>query len=271
MTADVSRPTVPALPTRLYRFRDTDKYTKPIFTDRTLFFARPTEFNDPFDCGFHIPCQGERSQQVIASQAIKQVRKLHPEFTIEQAFDAANQVAAMIVRRHRSEASGQFGKILTRDFNDRAGILCLSATATNVLLWSHYANGHTGICLEFRTDVKGSIFTRAQPVTYSRKYPRLDLHTLVVDELFRNATSWMLTKSRDWAYEQEWRVLDFKKGRGPRPFPAKCLTAVILGCRISDKDRKKVMGWVRRFPARVQVKQAKPADHHFRVEIEDVA
>jgi len=29
------------------------------------------------------------------------------------------------------------------------GVLFLSATDRNVLLWSHYAAGHTGLCLKF--------------------------------------------------------------------------------------------------------------------------
>jgi hypothetical protein len=256
-----------SLPARLYRYRDTGEYTAKIFAKRELFFAAPTSFNDPFDCGFRILCRGERNQEVIASRAIETVRRAHPELSNEQAFDAADQISAKIAADHHEEASRQFGISLAREYNDKAGVLCLAATSTEILMWSHYADCHRGICLEFRTDVQDSFFAKAQPVTYDDEYPHLDLRNLVENAQVRNATTWMLTKSSHWSYEREWRILDFEHGPGSRRFPPECLSAVILGCCIPDQERKKVLGWVRDFPTPVRVLQAKKSNTHFCLEI----
>ncbi len=99
-----------SLPPRLYRYRDTGEYTEKIFTKQELFLAAPNDFNDPFDCDFHILCQADHNQDVIASQAVKAVRRKHPEMSDEQAFDAANEVSAKILADHHEEASCQLGR-----------------------------------------------------------------------------------------------------------------------------------------------------------------
>jgi hypothetical protein len=206
---------------------------------------------------------------VIASQAFETAKRTRPELSDEQAVQAAEQVGAIIVAKHHEEASRQLGKRLVRDYNDKAGIFCLAATSNNILMWSHYADHHRGICLEFRTDVKDSIFRMAQPVTYGEEFPHLDLLRLVQDENFREATPWMLTKSPCWSYEHEWRILDFENGRGIRVFPPACLSTVILGCCIPDAERKKVTSWAQNFPTPVRVLQAKKSNTNFRLEIAD--
>ena len=75
-----------SLPPYLYKYRDTGKFTAKIFRHRQLYFAAPTDFNDPFDCDFHILCQGDHAQDVIASQAFKSAKRTHPEWSDEQAF-----------------------------------------------------------------------------------------------------------------------------------------------------------------------------------------
>jgi hypothetical protein len=121
--------------------------------------------------------------------------------------------------------------------------------------------------LEFRTDVKGAIFSRAQAVAYSDEYPQLGLRYLVDNQHIRDATAWMLTKSSHWSYEREWRILDFENGPGVRKFLPECLSAVILGCCIPADEREKVLDWIRQFPTAVEVRQAKRSATQFRLEI----
>ncbi len=112
---------VSAVPRRLYRYRDTGEYTEKIFTKRELNFAKPGSFNDPFDCGFHILCQGEGSQEVIESQAFETVKRARPEWSDEKVFDTAELVGAKIMAEHNEEASRQYEMSLAREYNDRAG------------------------------------------------------------------------------------------------------------------------------------------------------
>ena len=55
--------------------------------------------------------------------------------------------------------------------------------------------------------------------------------------------STVLTKAEQWAYEDEWRVLD-PAGSGTRCFPSGSLVEVITGCRTSDEDRSLLLKYV---------------------------
>src|SRR5262249_39812283 len=115
--------------------------------------------------------------------------------------------------------------------------LCsLAGNCTNILLWSHYADSHRGLCIEFDTSVEH--FGVAYKVKYERDYPVLDLHSGL--ELAA-----LLYKSDVWQYEEEYRMISHAQ-RGDTPntslsdtmlscldahhlyhFPPQALTAVI--------------------------------------------
>jgi len=53
----------------------------------------------------------------------------------------------------------------------------------------------------------------------------------------------LFTKSIDWEYEREWRVLSRRpSGGGPglHSFPAEALVSVICGCKMEEPMRKRI-------------------------------
>jgi len=93
------------------------------------------------------------------------------------------------------------------DFKRRAhakiGLLCFSARQDNPVQWSHYADGHKGMCLGF--DVPDN---HVAQVEYALTRPLADMQ-----KLFANETSgedemnrWLNVKYEHWRYEQEWRA-----------------------------------------------------------------
>jgi hypothetical protein len=87
----------------------------------------------------------------------------------------------------------------------RWGVLCFSEEKTDVLQWAHYADRHKGICLGFDVSGGQGKFGRVKYRTTRFPFPEKP------DVGF----SWSLlsTKSKDWAYEKEWRVfLELKDG-----------------------------------------------------------
>jgi hypothetical protein len=75
-------------------------------------------------------------------------------------------------------------------------ISCFTPDYKNMLMWSHYANNHIAVCLEF--DITGLI-EQLHPVFYTKKMPLMDWKS---DNL--NLT---LIKSSAWNYENEWRYV----------------------------------------------------------------
>lgn len=152
------------------------------------WFSDPRAFNDPFDCSLDsiVPSHYDDRDHMALSQVL------------------ADHVSLQI--RHQIQ---------------RYGVLSLTERADNILMWSHYANGHTGICIEYeRTDdniLGDDSVTR--PVRYTDVYPLIsydDAHHLAESKpkFLDDAvlSSYFYTKSSQWSYEQEWRTVSAVHG-----------------------------------------------------------
>lgn len=89
---------------------------------------------------------------------------------------------------------------------------------SNSLMWAHYAEEHRGYCIEFifdpddfmRNDVKGRTASRLFRMTYIPVDKPFNFNTkdsLTTRDAF-------MTKSGDWEYEQEVRLLQYKRTDG---------------------------------------------------------
>jgi hypothetical protein len=114
-------------------------------------------------------------------------------------------------------------------------------------MWAHYADCHKGLLLEFdenhecfnRSDRAGEMLGRLYPVQYSDERPSLS-GAGVMPSVF-------LSKSLEWAHEQEMRLLwpaskpDFRIDQHLLyAIPPAALRRVILGCRASETTRAMV-------------------------------
>jgi hypothetical protein len=135
-------------------------------------------------------------------------------------------------------------------------ILCLSARNDNAPMWNHYADKYKGVVLEFacREDLD-SAWLIAKPVQYPQGRPSLLGkigwgRLLILNQkegiryLFHESS---YTKTPDWSYEQEWRVVSFKR-KGEQgeysdyTFHPKELAAIYLGPNISQEDQEDIKG-----------------------------
>lgn len=120
---------------------------------------------------------------------------------------------------------------------------CLSSEYDNMLLWSHYADNHSGFCIEYD-------FSEATedlipfPVIYSLERPVFPWKAVIqrtpntFKEAMRIFLSTMITKDNKWAYEKEWRILTHASDLNIIHMPR--ISAVYLGCKCSPEDEKKI-------------------------------
>jgi len=252
-------------PAKLYKFRDTGQHTKRIITHNELYFSAPDKFNDPFDSAFHIEVKGGKNRTVLESVAWGVVKEKRPDLSHAESLNAASEVGARIEGTKLSETEQMLHDKLVAD--RAAGILSLTEKNDDILMWSHYADEHRGICLEFSLSARSHFFQDAQPVVYRDEYPEMDLYDVVTNANLREAGVWMLTKSPQWEYEKEWRILDFTNGPGVRCFPGELLTGVILGCMMPNDERGKVLSWIDTRSNQVAIYQAKQVPKRFKLEI----
>jgi len=128
------------------------------------------------------------------------------------------------------------------------GLICFASNRNNLLMWSHYANGHKGLVIGF--DSNHRFFTDSapiRPVNYSTSDERFiwDSSLNPGDKGYdAMANAFVLTKSRHWQYEGEARVLLQLDGLERRligghlsayflSFPPDLIEEVIIGYRSS--------------------------------------
>lgn len=120
------------------------------------------------------------------------------------------------------------------------GIGCFSTIRDNVLMFSHYADHHRGLCIGFDTrnlvrslsTLNGGIRADIRPVWYFNVAPRLDLKT--------QPALCATCKHNIWQYENEHRLF-VSKGSALLPaglykFDRNAIVEVILGCKASDQS-----------------------------------
>lgn len=121
------------------------------------------------------------------------------------------------------------------EMNSKIGIICMSSSAKEPVLWSHYAENHHGVALEFDyLTEKGDL----SEVLYSDKRPIIDANRLHDEAHLRENLKPMIDqKSTGWSYEKEYRVhvnlqdCEIAHGLYFKEIPDSFLTRVILGYR----------------------------------------
>lgn len=83
---------------------------------------------------------------------------------------------------------------------DEWKVACFSQDPLNILIWSHYANFHKGMCLGFYNDMI------TQKVNYSDDFPIVDFSVSDFQLRGREVLKIITTKSSLWSYEQERRA-----------------------------------------------------------------
>ncbi len=99
----------------------------------------------------------------------------------------------------------------TQRLIDKTRVLSFSENWDNILMWSHYADSHKGLCLGFTVSrlARNTVFKNVfyPPASDENERPTLDLS----DEEFettRMAEKAIYVKSHDWKYEKEVRLVD---------------------------------------------------------------
>ncbi len=256
-------------PEYFYRYTTVERASE-ILTQSKIFYASPADFNDPFDCRFRpISRTSQRERERFNRQLIRERNPGMPRAE-------RNRLA----RQSSGRASFQEGtqRLMERIVRS-VGMLCLTDREDSLLMWSHYADRHRGICLRFRG--LENLPTPPLKVIYSDDYPEVDLleYGPFVDQADEVARAkqrelvelMYLTKAKDWSYEHEWRIVDWAAARvasrGLHTFDPRLLTGVILGCKTTSSDRTKIEDCVSRSEAPPEICKAVQSSVSFTLEI----
>ncbi|HEY1928277.1 MAG TPA: DUF2971 domain-containing protein [Caulobacteraceae bacterium] len=158
------------MPTKLYKYRAFGVKTLRNLTEAEVFYAQPKTFNDPMDCDptIDVDVGRETLEQLYyrllqrrkeKSEAAREVNRLRHMSSEYGDFRTNKDVDAYLVQilasRIKDELDDEFGQ---------SGVLSLSATWSSGLMWSHYADEHRGICIEY--DTRDQDHPHLAPVSY---------------------------------------------------------------------------------------------------------
>ncbi|MFB6404467.1 DUF2971 domain-containing protein [Pseudomonas putida] len=118
------------------------------------------------------------------------------------------------------------------------GVLCLSETPSEILMWSHYAEFHKGFCIEYKVDESSLLGRLAKPVKYTDVYPSLSLRNLPYNAEENFIDICVYTKAKQWSYEREWRAISHTGGKlynAPAP-----ISAVIFGAKMPEAHKRDI-------------------------------
>jgi hypothetical protein len=243
------RPSMPKpIPSKLYRYTAIGEYTERIFLRRELYFSDSTAFNDPFDC--RMSYSTECSE--VAFRKLTKPRKAPFRPVIEQRYphmsydDAVSQAY-----KDRDSLVSDTAKKALDAHAANTGLCCFTELNDNILMWSHYAAHHRGICVEFST-AKSRMFESVRPIVYTKKCPVFECFSRNLSLIAKRA---LFRKAPNWAYEREWRLL-WKPANEARVFQPGTLSSVFLGARISDANATQVISWCKAIRPRPKVYRA---------------
>lgn len=215
------------------------QYAIENLANNQLYFQHPKGYNDPYDS--MIRYYKESTVEAFINKLIKH------GFTRDKAIDILEEEIndGLIIRDDdllRTEYHG-------RDHLPLPLTCCFSAKNDNILMWSHYANHHKGVCLCFKSKLtKGfphltinSKAVKLYPMDYDI-IPPYPINFLNQNEDKTQFSKFLSTKSQDWEYEQEYRMFLTEKDtkRNLNEFKKEELEGIILGMRMNFSDANEI-------------------------------
>jgi len=214
---------------------DSKKYTARAISHQELYFSNARAFNDPFDCLPILSTQATKKEFEIYLNGF--FERQYPGITRRQKIASVKEISNDPERNYKSKA---VQSTLTKGLEqamDIAGVLSLAKKSDHILMWSHYADSHQGICLKFKVCDETGFFTEAHDVIYQSDRPVFNLITGDHEKIAKDA---LLTKANFWSYENEVRMISTKRIPGVHKYPSYLLDGIILGAKISGENQKLV-------------------------------
>lgn len=142
---------------KLYHYQSFNaSYLREVIVDGVLYFSKPSDFNDPWDCkpwfddDLNDPAVIEAHLEYYA-YSTRQHRKDVTEDEIAKrvaAFRANPTVLAAKIR--------EFSDGLAAAIDAQYRVYCVGPRPDCELMWAHYSAKHQGVCLEF--SVRNDLF-----------------------------------------------------------------------------------------------------------------
>jgi len=205
------------IPRYIFKYTKISKNLYESLLNSELWFATPKSFNDPFDCKYDN--QTSWNEELVRN---------HVYETISHTGEQVDPEDVVRSFKAKPDLFSKFVSDRIKEVTNSKGVFCCSESAINVLMWSHYADAHKGVCLKFNISKDIDLFEHTHKVKYYWKYPKFDFFKE------NDLANRLFAKSKHWKYEKEIRTIKMKSGL--YKFNKECLKEVIFGKNTEKKD-----------------------------------
>lgn len=210
-------------PRFLYKYKTyKEDHLRDLIVNSVFYMSSNTEFNDPYDCTSNLIFKNTGDTRVSYLNHLKKVNNLkyHEFKLLEKRLSSPGKIESELEKARQTVIKN-------------SGIFSFATKKDNLLMWSHYANSHKGICLIFDISRDIDVFVQALPVKYSAEFPTINHSNFGNKELLIKT---FLTKSNVWKYESEHRIINQSRAKQSMFFNPKSLFGLILGEKSSSND-----------------------------------
>lgn len=193
----------------LYKYRELNEFTLQSLKENYFWAPSKETLNDPCECYYSI-----------------------------EAYDTFTNFASLISPHvDKDNLNNQFHSV--QNMIKGSGIFSLSKFPTIAPMWASYAGEHTGICIEYDLEDligKNKGFYQYFNVAYSDVPPDIGLQDFDGETALQKIIG---TKSLNWKYEQEFRIICDNQGKNYHRSDA--IRGIIFGLKTSDKSKNELM------------------------------
>ena len=232
------------IPNKLYKYTRVQN-AKDLLFDNIMYLPEITELNDPYE--------GELlyNNQLLENVYFKSKKE---EFDREilgeyEEHHKPDDFYYNLRENILKKESTIYLEELKKHMHEGIYFICLSSSKKINSLWTHYANNHDGICIEYNLNNNDEKYLR--DFCFKIEYVKKSDDTKELKKLLNKneySNNFMLKpflrKSEEWNYEKEWRIIlteyyiQHNKGFYPYKPYIKFLkpSGVYLGLNISSKN-----------------------------------
>lgn len=210
-------------PRYIYKYQRIDPATSLSgLKENYLWFSKYEDFNDPFDCKIALRDNYNPSE----------IRNFLSKFKWGESVSLDNMVS------HYANNPSQLCCLMVNSINqyltESVRICCFTKNPKNLLMWSHYADSHRGMVLEFDVLQDIDVFEKMTTMYYRKDFPI---------ENWMNGNfliSLIASKALCWKYEEELRLIKINFQNNKVNFKKNALRSVIFGCKTNKAEMKLV-------------------------------
>lgn len=269
----------------LYKFREINTNNLSALANNQFWFSGLNDFNDPFEGSYIKEINIER--KLISGFEFKIKKEVGAE-KFKEILSELELVEGDYSSEELFQAIAEHDLKKSINIVHSSKIACFSIEQeinnplTNNLMWSHYANGLRGYCLVFDGDDLLNDFyssdkkaVRPIVVKYQDTPNTLRLKDFIQSELpindvdinfVQKVTETVATKSSDWEYENEFRLITLEQSDF-HIYSPELLKEIIVGDKMPASEKKLLLNVARASNPNVVVKTAKLKKDSYQIEI----